>query len=1598
MSNTPSPARRRGATAIASLLASAAVLGAMLASDSRAPVVIDGRERDVALARAAASGDPLILAAIETRADANTVFGGDPHALAGFETVRPAGALTALPATGDPVRGSFSPVVDWPLVGIHAALTPDGRVLTYGTTTTGVRTGFFVYDVWDPRIGLGMDAHTVLPNQTAVDLFCNAQLLLPDGNIEMWGGDVVNPTKGSASLLPNDDTAVFDPLDDSLVRTGKMWRKRWYATATMLPSGEVYLQGGTGGADFPEVRTGTGTFRLLSGAPTAFLGDLYPRNFLAPDGNVFGMRYEYMYKVDPAGTGAITRTGNFSGSNLGGSSTALMFRPGRILQVGGGYDLEFASPLARIIDINGPLPVEHVAAPPLLRRHWANSTVLADGRVFLSGGSVADNDPVNGVGYASELYDPEANAWSPGATAQRMRLYHSASLLLPDATVLTLGGGANGPQLNLNAELYFPPYLFRSDGSPAPRPVIATATMTANPSGTLAISTPAPAAIARVTLVKAGAVTHSFDMDQRFLELAFTVEAGGLRAQLPANPFETPPGYYLLFIIDVQGVPSEAMMVRIAPRAPARLTVNKVVVNDQGGTSTPSSFRFSINGGAPIAFEADGSNVVNLGPGTYAVIEPATPGYDTTYAGCSGIVLAAGGTATCSITNNDRAGVGFMVTTDTSKDSYLAGETVTMTARVLNNGTPVAGAQVNFDALKPNGINHVLMAATTNTSGNASASFVSGSGPSSIGTYQLTTRATSGSLSGTGTATFAVLKPQATLTVTKVVVNDDDGTATPPNFNFSVNGATAVPFEPDGSNVLSVAAGTYTVTEPAVAGYTTSYANCSGIVLVAGGTAACTITNNDTAAAAPATLTVNKIVVNDDGGSARAPSFGFSVNGAAPVAFEADGSNVLSLPAGTYSVTEPAVAGYAASLSNCTGLVLAAGGSATCTITNNDTAAAAPATLTVNKIVVNDDGGGAAASAFSFAINGGSAVAFEIDGSNSVSLPPGTYTVTEPAVAGYATSYANCSGIVLVAGGNAACTITNNDTAAPAPATLTVNKIVVNDDGGTASASSFGFSINGAAPVAFEADGSNAVSLPAGTYSVTEPAVAGYTASLSNCAGVVLDAGGSATCTITNNDTAAAPATLTVNKIVVNDDGGSAGASSFGFSINGAAPVAFEADGSNEVSVPAGTYSVSEPAVTGYAASLSNCSGIVVSAGGGATCTITNNDIGAMPVLVVTTGSDKPAYLAGETVTLTARVLRNGDPVGGAQVSFNALKPNGVNRVILAATTNASGNATASFVSGSGSSSIGTYQLTTTASSNGATAQATATFTVARTAAPATLTVRKLVVNDDGGTAGPASFRFSINGAAPVAFEADGSNAVSLAAGTYSVTEPAVAGYATSLSNCTGIVLAAGGSATCTITNNDTASTPASLTVNKVVVNDNGGSAGPGSFSFSINGAAPVAFETDGNNVVSLAAGTYSVTEPAAAGYATSLFNCTGIVLAAGGNATCTITNNDTGAAPALSVIPASSKPVYTRGETVTLTARVLSNGQPVSGVRVNFDALKPNLVNHVILSAVTNTEGNAVVSFVSGVGPSSIGTYQLTTTVTVDGATGSGSTTFVVQ
>ena len=174
--------------------------------------------------------------------------------------------------------------------------------------------------------------------------------------------------------------------------------------------------------------------------------------------------------------------------------------------------------------------------------------------------------------------------------------------------------------------------------------------------------------------------------------------------------------------------------------------------------------------------------------------------------------------------------------------------------------------------------------------------------------------------------------PTATLIVKKVI---SGGTKTASDFSFIVNSAaTATAFEADGENDLTVAPGTYTVTEVADAAYTTTYDNCTDVVLAADATATCTVTNTliVTPPTPTATLIVKKVI---SGGTKTAADFSFSVSGiSGTTAFEADGQNDLTLAPGTYTVTEVADAAYTTTYDNCTDVVLAADGSATCTITN----------------------------------------------------------------------------------------------------------------------------------------------------------------------------------------------------------------------------------------------------------------------------------------------------------------------------------------------------------------------------------------------------------------------------------------------------------------------------------------------------------------------------------------------------------------------------------------------------------------------------------------------------------------------------------------
>jgi hypothetical protein len=228
-----------------------------------------------------------------------------------------------------------------------------------------------------------------------------------------------------------------------------------------------------------------------------------------------------------------------------------MYGDGKVLVMGGG---DPPTSTAEVIDLNAATPSWRSVGSMAFARRQLNATLLPDGKVLVTGGTSGPgfNNTSTPV-YAAEMWDPGTERWTTRASAQTPRLYHSAALLLPDGRVLTTGGD-NYPQV----EVYSPPYLFAGV-----RPTITSAPADVSYGQSFFVETPDGAHIANVTWIRLPSVTHSFDQSQHINRLSFSPAPGGLNVVPPADANLAPPGPYMLFILDGNGVPSVARILRL---------------------------------------------------------------------------------------------------------------------------------------------------------------------------------------------------------------------------------------------------------------------------------------------------------------------------------------------------------------------------------------------------------------------------------------------------------------------------------------------------------------------------------------------------------------------------------------------------------------------------------------------------------------------------------------------------------------------------------------------------------------------------------------------------------------------------------------------------------------------------------------------------------------------------------------------------------------------------------------------------------------------------------------------------------------------------
>jgi hypothetical protein len=419
---------------------------------------------------------------------------------------------------------------------------------------------------------------TNVPNNRN-NVFCAGHALLPDGRSFWAGGHIAN-------FVGTNLTDIWNPSTSTWSVGPNMAYARWYPTTTVLANGKVLITSGyiTPGnlAGVPELYDpGRNTMTTLTSA-FRVIPD-YPFFFQAPNGKLFyagpEVDTQYLNPITWQWEG-LTYTSPVAGLYSG---SAVMYDKGRILKTGGSmFDNGPATAAAATVNLNVFPPVWTSLPDMHYPRFHHNLTALPDGTVLCTGGNrvyldsgwgTRDPEPVM---YA-EIFTPGENGtgtWTlvpePMATP---RWYHSTAMLMPDATVVVAGG--NEQQ---NAELFTPPYL---DGiTPEMRPTLTAPRNFYYGQQVVVDATPGAGTFHdKVSMIRLGAVTHAFDMNQRFLWADFDPITKRITA--PANANLAPPGHYMVFVLaDINGkkVPSVAAIVNLQ---------KKVAISRIGNVSPP---------------------------------------------------------------------------------------------------------------------------------------------------------------------------------------------------------------------------------------------------------------------------------------------------------------------------------------------------------------------------------------------------------------------------------------------------------------------------------------------------------------------------------------------------------------------------------------------------------------------------------------------------------------------------------------------------------------------------------------------------------------------------------------------------------------------------------------------------------------------------------------------------------------------------------------------------------------------------------------------------------------------------------------------------
>ena len=451
---------------------------------------------------------------------------------------------------------------------VHAALLHTGKVLFITADETTL--------LWDPENVTPTtfedpvnQPHTMPGGYSQL---CGHHVFLSDGRLLSVGGGGYGPNPLAKWGYK------FDPITKTWSRTSNsMTHDRWYPTLVKLGDQrfsndhQVLVTCGHGGGDMEIYDEGTDSFSEVTLGDNKTFPSLYPGLHLLPNHVVFYSRTGW----GSAGPGGGAVPGDdqsayfaFTGPNTGawnniapvtpsmpdrtkGTSVLLLSNTApyvRLLVLGGSDPT--TNNTYETIDLTSLSPITNwspaIAFPDGEHRSLSSAVLLPDGNVFVCGGIQRVNSPCTS-------FNPQTDSWSPRSALPSIRDYHAVAMLLPSGKVMMAGWN------NTSIEIYSPPYLFKGA-----RPVISNAPGLVHHGQSFTIESPDAASIVKVVFVRPMAITHQTDSEQKILEMPFIHDHANPTRLTMTAPHGGHPhsiaqqGYYMMFAVNINGVPSVA--------------------------------------------------------------------------------------------------------------------------------------------------------------------------------------------------------------------------------------------------------------------------------------------------------------------------------------------------------------------------------------------------------------------------------------------------------------------------------------------------------------------------------------------------------------------------------------------------------------------------------------------------------------------------------------------------------------------------------------------------------------------------------------------------------------------------------------------------------------------------------------------------------------------------------------------------------------------------------------------------------------------------------------------------------------------------------